>query len=110
MTETVTPATPASEESRTWAHTVMAGVRRVQALHAAVPRWVLPGDDEASFVEYEDAVEALDGADPETISSFLICQECGRIEAPVASELGYEAALWPCQTALALGIEEGPLL
>lgn len=70
----------ASEESRTWAHKLMSGVRAVQELHQ--PAEMTTDEDDTVVVG---------------------CSECSRIATDEIEE-------WPCATATALGIAEGPLL
>lgn len=108
----MTPDTTApSDESKTWARTLMDGVRAVQALHHAIPLWQIDGlEDLGSWRDKAQALEYDDEVTEENLSYFMVCEECARIESRLAREDGYEVSLWPCQTATALGIDDHPLL
>lgn len=108
--EIETPVLEASPEARTWARQMIEQYRAVDALHHAVPRWQIHPDDDYSWDSKEDAIEAgtTDPAAPfdsDTVTFFLVCQECGVIENGTGDR-GYEAALWPCATARAMGHTE----
>lgn len=70
-----------SPEMKTWAHKLMDAVREVQDLHTPKP------------------FQTEDGPTDEAIMG---CAECTRLSEFVEA--------WPCATAIAMGIEEGPLL
>lgn len=100
-----------SQEQSTWARRLMNGVREVQALHMAIPLWQIGGmEDMGSWREKEDALAYDEDISEDALTFFLVCDECARVERGSAMEVGYEAALWPCRTAMALGLQDGPVL
>lgn len=111
--EIETPVLEASPEARTWARQMIEQYRAVDALHHAVPRWQVHPDDDFSWDTRDEAVEmgTDDDAefDPETVTFFLVCEECAKLEVPIAAtEPGraFERSLWPCATARAMGHTE----
>ena len=80
-----TTLVPVSEETRTWARTLMDGVRAVQELHQAERS----EDDNGEY---------------------LVCVECTRLSRENSGGDEFLEEPWPCPTATALGITDHPLL
>lgn len=95
------PELKTQEERTAWAKMIFGGIREVQALHHPITHYVtIPvGDEEEQTFETVEDADAHGGP----YASFVACQECSRINATEYIE-------FPCATAIALGIENGPIL
>ena len=78
----------------------------VRELHKPEKRYQPHPEHPGSFDTAQQAAD-YDDTDLESVTHFVICAECGRIEAEQWDDRTYEGsylnALWPCATARALG-------
>lgn len=85
-------------DKQTWARKLMNGFREAQALH----------HPETKYGGYDTQEEAeASGADYETT---VICAECTLVAEELRGDDVSYWQEWPCRTAQAMGIENGPML
>jgi len=88
-------------------------IAAIRALHKPETRWMPYDGADVSFDTKAEALEAAADIDlgicAEIPATFEVCAHCktieeGACEGECTRELGYLTSLWPCKTAIALGI------
>lgn len=89
----------------------MTAIEKVLALHTPVLRYSAACNPEHSQAAEEDAWHACASSSPADpvceVTSFAVCDECGRIEQSYEWH-DYEEAIYPCRTVTAIEGEKPP--